>query len=252
MTVVEGPNLTSDAVLTDGLSLAVLDSLRTRGDALSDRPRSWWRMIESNIAVYVSPEDVEGWFLTERSRDSLSYEIVVGKNFHVAFFMALPGLLTGFGLTLTFVAILVALYGVHYDKANTIEPISGIDALINGLSGKFLSSIVALLLSILFTIYEKATMRGLRTDYERVIAAISSVIPYLSPSRVLLDIQRFAAKQTVSVSHISAEVVDRLVNAFNANVVPTLAQGMSSGVADKMQSEFRPTMMRMNETLAGC
>ena len=42
-----------------------------------------------------------------------------------------------------------------------------------------------------------------------MIASVSQAIPYLSQSRVLLDIQRFAAKQTVSVSHISSEVVDR-------------------------------------------
>jgi hypothetical protein len=34
-------------------------------------------------------------------------------------------------------------------------------------------------------------------------------------------------------------------------VVPALAEGMSSGVADKMQSEFRPMLERMNETLEG-
>jgi hypothetical protein len=158
-------------------------------------------------------------------------------------------LLTGAGLTLTFVAILFALYGVHYDKANTVDPITGIDTLINGLSGKFVSSIVALLLSIAFTLYEKSRVRGLRNRYERMIAVVTNAIPYLSQSRVLLDIQSFAAKQTVSVSHISSEVVDRLVGAFNSDVVPALAEGMSSGVAEKKQSEFRPTMQQMNDTL---
>jgi len=154
--------------------------------------------IESHIEQYTSPEDIEGWFLTEQPRHVLPYEIAVGKHFHAALFSAFPGILTGAGLTLTFIAILLALHGVHYDKANTAEPISGIDVLINGLSGKFLSSIVALLLSILFTLYEKSAVRSLRTRYERLLAAISRAVPYLAPMRVLLDIQRFAAKQTVS------------------------------------------------------
>src|ERR1035441_9374734 len=166
-------------------------------------------------------------------------------------FSAFPGLLTGAGLTLTFIAILWALYGVHYDKANTVDPISGIDVLINGLSGKFLSSIVALLLSILFTLYEKSAARRLRTRYERMIAAVGEAIPDLPPSRILLDIRRYTHDQTVSVSHISSDVVDRLVGAFNIAVVPTLADGMSSGVAEKLQSEFRPTMQQMNGTLEG-
>jgi ABC-type transporter Mla subunit MlaD len=210
-----------------------------------------WTAIDVHVEQYTSPEEVEGWFLTDKPRDLLPYEIVIGKHFHSAIFSSFPGLLTGAGLTLTFVAILLALYGVHYDKANTVDPISGIDTLINGLSGKFLSSIVALVLSILFTLYEKSIVRGLRNRYEHMIAAVSQAIPHLSRSRILLDIQRFAAKQTVSVSHISSEVVDRLVGAFNAEVVPALADGMSSGVAEKMQSEFRPTMQQMNDTLEG-
>ncbi len=235
----------------DGLPLATLDEIRSQCEKLDNAPRSWWKAIDSHIERYTSPEDVESWLLTEKPREVLPYEIVIGKNFNAAFFSAFPGLLTGAGLTLTFVAILLALYGVHYDKTNTVDPISGIDTLINGLSGKFLSSIVALLLSIVFTLYEKSRVRGLRNRYEHMIAVVSEAIPYLSQSRVLLDIQRFAAKQTVSVSHISSEVVDRLVGAFNAEVVPALAEGMSSGVAEKMQSEFRPTMQQMNDTLEG-
>ena len=235
----------------NGLSLAGLDEIRSRCNGLDKAPRGWWKAIDSHIEQYTSPEDVEGWFLTEKPRNILPHEIVIGNNFHSAIFSSFPGLLTGAGLTLTFVAILLALYGVHYDKANTVDPITGIDILINGLSGKFLSSIVALVLSILFTLYEKRASRGLRNRYEQMIASVSQAIPHLSQSRVLLDIQRFAAKQTVSVSHISSEVVDRLIGSFNTDVVPVLADGMSSGVAQKMESEFRPTMQQMNETLDG-
>ena len=82
-----------------------------------------------------------------------------------------------------------------------------------------------------------------------MLSSVSRAIPYLSQSRILLDIQRFANQQSVSVSHISSEVVDRLIGAFNSDVVPALTDGMSSGVAEKMQDEFRPTMLHMGETL---
>ncbi len=233
----------------DGLPLEVLDGVRSRCERLDEVPRGWWAAVDAHIEHYTSPQDVEGWFLTEKPRQILPYEVVIGKRFHAAIFGAFPGLLTGAGLTLTFIAILWALYGVHYDKANTVDPISGIDVLINGLSGKFLSSIVALLLSIFFTLFEKSAVRGLRTRYEQLIAAVGEAIPDLPPSRILLDIRRYTHDQTVSVSNISSDVVDRLVGAFNLAVVPTLTSGMSSGVADKLQSEFRPTMQQMNDTL---
>jgi Mg2+ and Co2+ transporter CorA len=149
----------------------------------------------------------------------------------------------------TFIAILWALFGVRYDGSSTVQPVTGMEGLINGLSGKFLTSILALLLSIGFTMFEKRVVRGLRRGYEGLLSAISDAIPYLSTSRILLDIHRFSAKQTVSVSNISSEVVDRFTNAFNERVVPGLASGMSSGVADKIQAEFRPTMERMTGSL---
>jgi hypothetical protein len=233
----------------DGLTLHALDELRTACGTLDVFPRELWSRIDRHIERYTSPADVEGWFLTEPARELLPHEVVVGRQFNASLYNAIPGLLTAAGLTLTFLAILLALYGVHYDKANTAEPITGIDKLINGLSGKFLSSILALCLSICFTFYEKFRARRLRQSYERLLMALSEAVPYLSQSRILLDIQRFAADQTISISHISSDVVDRLVGAFNTQVVPALSDGMSSGVAEKMQSEFRPIMQRMNETL---
>lgn len=229
----------------NGISLDRLDRIRSQCESLADLPRKWWSMLDTQIEPYASHEDVEGWLLTEAPRHALPYEVVVGKRFHSAIFSAFPGLLTGAGLTLTFVAILYALHDVHYDKANAIEPITGIEGLINGLSGKFLSSIVALLLSIVFTIFEKSAFRGLRTCYEQLLAAIEAGIPVLAPSRILLDIRRYTHDQTVSISHISSDVVDRFIGAFNAGVVPNLASGM----ADKLQNEFRPTMQQMNGTL---
>jgi ABC-type transporter Mla subunit MlaD len=232
-----------------GLSLAQFEDIRVRCDRLEAVSLEWWGDLESHIEKYSSPEGADGWFLTEKPREVLSAEIVVGKQFHAAIYGAFPGILTGAGLTLTFIAILLALYEVKYSPTNTVEPITGIDKLINGLSGKFLSSITALLLSIVFTLWEKRAVRSLRRRYEELITAIGQAIPYLPPSRILLDIQRFAHDQTVSVSNISSDVVDRFVGAFNTGLVPALAEGMATGVGDKLQTEFRPTMERMNETL---
>jgi methionine synthase I (cobalamin-dependent) len=232
-----------------GLTAEKLDQFRVALERLEGLPRVWWARVECSISLYVNDAEEEGWFITERARALLPHDVVLGQNFHSAIFNAIPGILTGLGLTGTFLAILWALYGVHYDELNTVKPVSGMEGLINGLSGKFLSSIIALLLSIVFTIREKHIVRSLRQSYESLLSSISDAIPYLSTSRILLDIHRFSAKQTVSVSNISSEVVDRFTSAFNDRVVPGLASGMSSGVAEKLQNEFRPTMERMTGSL---
>lgn len=233
----------------NGLTLEQLDNVRMVCGSLEDEPRNWWEILDSHTESYSSHEDIEGWFITETPRHLLPFDFVVGRHFNSALFGSVPALLAGVGLALTFVAILVALYGVHYDRANAVEPISGIDVLINGLAGKFLSSIVALAMSILFTISEKWVIRRIRATYDHLVAAVGRTLPHLSSARILLDIRRYTHDQTVSISHISSDVVDRFVGAFNTSVVPNLANGMSAGVADKLQIEFRPTMQQMITTL---
>src|ERR1035441_1463901 len=49
----------------DGLALATLDEVRSRCEKLDEVPRGWWGAIDAHIEHYTSPQDVEGWFLTE-------------------------------------------------------------------------------------------------------------------------------------------------------------------------------------------
>jgi ElaB/YqjD/DUF883 family membrane-anchored ribosome-binding protein len=231
-----------------GLGGPKVAEVHSKCKSLEGAARTWWHTVDENLERYTSPEEKDGWFITRRLRELLP-DSVISSHYHVGAYSSFPGVLTGLGLTLTFIAILLALAGVHYNKNIPADPVSGIDGLINGLSGKFLSSIVALILSVAFTYLEKRTLRGLRRSYDGLIATGENLFPYLSQSHILLDLQRFASKQTVSVSHISSEVVDRLINAFQTQVSPALADGVSSGMAGKLQDEFRPTMQRMNNTL---
>ena len=214
---------------TAGLSEERWDELRVRAEELPERARGWWASITGAVELYPGTTGKESYFLVESASSALPYEIVVGRSLPLSEYRSIPGLLTGAGLTLTFVAILLALHGVHYDKANTTEPISGIDSLINGLSGKFLSSIVALLLSIFFTISEQWRIRSVKRSYTALLATIERTIPRLSGSRILLDIRRASDDASVEVKHISAEVVERFAEVFNQQVVPNLSRGMAGG-----------------------
>jgi ribosomal protein S9 len=226
------------AVRRDGLRLARLDELRRRCSGMNGPAAEWWRQIEAATEAYTGPEEREGWFITDRAPNLLSYNTVIGRNFSSGFFGAVPGLLTGVGLSLTFTAILIALKDVIVPD-DPAGPILGIRPLINGLSGKFLSSIVALALSIFFTVYEKGQVNRLRRAYEHLVDTVESAIPYLSTSRILVDHQRLAAHRTV----------DRHIEAFNTKVTPELVAAMSSAVAEKMQTERMASAIESLQTI---
>jgi len=235
------------AVNRRGLDPEALDSLRVRMEGLDGPAAAWWKEIDGSIEQYDSPTGEEQAFLTEEPRSILPEPVVLDKHFHSRFYSIVPGLITASGLTLTFVAILMALYGVHYNKADVTEPVSGIDVLINGLSGKFLSSIVALVLSIVFTIAERMLVRELQEDYEGLLAELSSVLPVLSAKRLLLDIRKSSSDASVSVANITPEVTDRLASVINERVVPALA----GNIAGALTTGLAPTMEKMTGSLEG-
>jgi uncharacterized phage infection (PIP) family protein YhgE len=85
-------------------------------------------------------------------------------------------------------AILVALLDVRIDtQTNQIE---GLPLLIEGLSGKFVSSIAALLAATIFLLMEKRLAHRLSKGRLRLISSIDALMPRLSSIRVLADLQR--------------------------------------------------------------
>lgn len=231
-----------------GASVTIFDRLRTDAKQLSKSILGWWNRCEDASELYQGADGQEGYFLTDPPNEVLPYETVTSA-LRKDVYRSLPGVLTGAGLTLTFIAILTALYGVHYDKTNTVEPIKGIDILINGLSGKFLSSVIALLCSIGFTFFEHSQTARLRKGYAETISTLRSVIPRLTTARILLDIRKSSADASVEVAHISADVVSRFTDAINDHVVPQLATSMATGIAGAFHQQLSPTLDKMTGSL---
>lgn len=174
-----------------GLPDQRMEEICRRCENLDGKPREWWRALEEALEYYTAADGRAGWFLTRPAGEVLPEEEVIEPFYHASFHQAVPGVVTALGLLGTFTAILLALAGVSYDASNAARPVSGIDGLINGLAGKFLSSIVALVLSVAFTFVEKKRCeRYLARRYDELIRRMRKLLPYLSQTRILLDIQR--------------------------------------------------------------
>jgi hypothetical protein len=204
LSVLEDFKPASDAERTAGLPQAKMIALRRKAGSLPGKPGEWWRTVGQAMEYYTSPTGDEGWFLTRSVAECLPEEDVVDSFYNSAFHQSVPGILTALGLLATFVAILMALAGVTYNPRDPMRPVSGIDQLINGLSGKFLSSIIALILSVVFTLLEKKLCdRQLRNSYDALIKRCRDVFPFLTQSRILLDIQRLAVAQSLQRASVA-------------------------------------------------
>jgi hypothetical protein len=98
---------------------------------------------------------------------------------------ALPGWLTAIGLLTTFLAILLGLQGV---KVLTNLEVRGIGGLVNGLSGKFFSSIVALGCAISITILHYFIAGQMNALWSRMTDRVQELLPHLSVERAFLSL----------------------------------------------------------------
>jgi hypothetical protein len=138
-----------------GLPAGRMQLIQEASRRLTGKPLEWWRGLEEALEYYEPPGASGGWFLTRPAEEVLTEDELIAPFYHASFHQTVPSILTALGLLATFSAILVALSGVRYNAGNTAQPVTGIDTLINGLAGKFLASIIGLILSLIFTFVEK-------------------------------------------------------------------------------------------------
>jgi hypothetical protein len=112
-------------------------------------------------------------FSTRRAEEFFTEEAVLDGRIDLGFYAQVPTLITGFGLLLTFVAICIGLSRLHADG----QTVDGIQGLINGLAGKFLTSIVGLVCANLFLLLERPAVRRLRAAHADFLAALDESFP---------------------------------------------------------------------------
>lgn len=153
-----------------------LDDLQVLDRALRAEPAltKEWCSYRKTLVV-----EQTAWFLepsvhSQRSAtDFFSFEVLCADQLNMRFYRQLPSFLTGIGLLFTFIAILIGLSKLH---ANGFH-IEGIQGLINGLSGKFVTSIVGLACANAFTLLENSVWHGLEGQHRTCLSLLDELFP---------------------------------------------------------------------------
>ncbi len=153
--------------------------------------------------------------------------------------------LSGAGLLFTFLAILVALLDVRIADNRVL----GMENLIHGLSGKFVSSIAALFATTLFLLREKPLFHRLANSRQRLVSAIDALIPRLSPAWILADLQQDISEQSIAFRHFNADLSTKLRQGFSESMGPTL-QGMVTTIEDLSQL-LRAAEVQRQDSITG-
>lgn len=163
--------------------------------------------------------DGDSVWSTESAASSFNDDSVFESGFNKRFFLSIPGIVTGTGLLFTFLAILVALIDVNIDQSGQVK---GLDLLIGGLSGKFVSSVAAIFSATLFLSFEKSIFHKLSVKRKRFIASIDNLIPRISPIQLLVEIQRDTSGQSDAFRMFSADLATKMKNSLDESMGPIL------------------------------
>ena len=231
--------------MNHGLSTAAYDNL-SRLFSGSTLLSPGWNAFNSQIVRRRNVEEDQYW-ASESAEIAFSDAAVFERQLNRTFFGALPGIVTGAGLLFTFLAILVALLDVKFNEV-TAE-VKGIDKLIEGLSGKFVSSIAALFTATLFLLLERPLFHRLTKARLRLVGAIDALVPRLSSVRVLAEIHRDIAEQSLTFRSFNADLSLKLKQSFSESMGPT-TQKMVDAV-EELNRLLRAAEAQKQESITG-
>ncbi len=133
-----------------------------------------WLSYRKTFAVEQPAWFIEPTVSTERSAaEHFSFASLCATRLNVRFYQQLPAFLTGVGLMFTFLAILIGLSKLHANGSQ----IEGIQGLINGLAGKFVTSVVGLACANSFMLLEKSLWYRLAKHHRRLVSLLDAMFP---------------------------------------------------------------------------
>lgn len=134
-------------------------------------------LILEHVPWFVEPRI----FSTRRAEDIFTQDTLLSHRVNLAFYGQLPSLVTGIGLLLTFLALFIGLSRLHAEGSEIV----GIQGLINGLAGKFLTSIVGLIAANLFTLIEKPMVFRLMNAHHAFLDLMDKLFPQKTMEQML-------------------------------------------------------------------
>lgn len=226
-----------------------------------------WLSYRKTLAVEQSAWFLEPTVHSQRSAsDFFSFDSLCAAHLDVRFYRQLPAFMTGIGLMFTFLAILIGLSKLH---ANESE-IEGIQGLINGLSGKFVTSIVGLACANVFTLLENSLWHRLDNRHRECISLLDEIFPQKAveqqgqgssspdgpPPTVVAPARNDTAHQLVEVvqqrlGSIAAALTSasQALTALNSKHSPRKLDELPGEIGHEVQRALRPLLNPLLEAI---
>jgi len=229
----------------DGLSPAAFDSVEQLFE-VSEPLQQAWRGFQRQVLVVRNTSGEDRIYSSESADNAFNESAVIDSRFNRNFFSSFPGLITGVGLLLTFIAILLAL---HHLKFNPDKSIEGLPDFLDGLSGKFVSSVTALFAASLFLLCEKPLLHKIENGRRKLVGAIDALVPRRTAASILADLHRDITEQSAAFRSFNSDFSLKLRQGFSEGMGP-LQERMINAI-DELNRLMRASEAQKQDSITG-
>jgi hypothetical protein len=190
-------------------------------EALSQEPiiSDIWNEFKETL-LFSNDSQKVSIFNTRQADEYFSLNAIVGGRLNLRFYGALPGILTSLGLLVTFVAILIGLSHIAPSGGAANGPLTGVEELVSSLSGKFISSITALVMAVFFSFFEKNYESKLNTAAHGFVRALNKRFVRKPVEDILQAIQKDVQEQALVLRQFGADLSGRLKESLSESMGP--------------------------------
>lgn len=229
-----------------GLTMAAYDDLSRMFEepALATLAPAW-HAYDAQVLLQPSIDGEDERWAPASADLAFSEDALVDARINRSFYLAVPGLVTGLGLLLTFLAILIALLDVRVEESQVF----GLEGLVAGLSGKFVSSVVALFFASIFLAFERSLLHRVSNARLRLVRTIDGLVPRRTELAVLADLQKQFEEQSVAMRMLNTDLAPTLNRSLSESMGPTL-QRMAQTI-DELNQLMRAAEAQKQESITG-
>lgn len=207
--------------------------------------RRAWTDLRSQCVLRRNADGEDQYWASRSAEAAFTEAAIIDPELDRAFYAAIPGIVTSTGLLFTFLAILVALLDVKIEN----DQVKGLNLLIEGLSGKFVSSIAALAAATIYLLFEKRLQYSLGRSRHDLTNALDEMIPVLSPAQILVDLTRDISEQSTAFRSFNADLSQKLKQSFSESMGPTLARMVEA--TEGLTALLRTAEEQKSESITG-
>jgi len=184
-----------------------------------------WSEFQRNLVHWKTPE---GETITTPLDVSnfLNEDTLFSARMNRAFYAAVPGLLTGWGILGTFVGLTLGLQGLSLEGHNVEALRAGVQGLLSGMDVAFTSSLWGILFSIILSVIEKVQDHRVQRIIKELQKALGNVVPYRSTETWLADVLWEAQQQTTELKNFNEQLAIDIAAALEERLAERLTPAL--------------------------